>query len=98
MKKLVSFEAKELGFGTSAAEGGVADDTGRKVFVTVYLSDVEAYSVSEKSALAFLAGEAGEPAELSEEYSTLRTAKKNSEYGEVFAELKKAAEVAGMAV
>ena len=96
MKTLEKIVVEELGIGSGAAEGLVTDtDTGERVHVTVYVSDVEAYSVSKESALAFLCGGADEPAELTEEYGTLRAAKKSG-YAEAFVRLRNAVDMTGV--
>lgn len=66
-------------------------DTGEEKLVHVTVQEYQGYacSVSDESVLAFLTGDTETPAELREEYDSLKEAKTESAYGDVFVKLSK---------
>lgn len=76
------------------AEATVYTGSGETVYVTVQEYDGTEYTVSKQSVLDFLSGKAEDPAEIDEEYTTLKEAKA-SVYGPVFEKLRKAVGMLG---
>lgn len=71
------------------AEAMVDTGTGETTYVTVQEYDGTEYTASKQSVLDFLSGKTEDPAEIDEEYTTLKEAKA-SVYGPVFEKLRKA--------
>lgn len=96
---IIEIKAKKImacpGSWAWAAEALVNIGDGNEVFVTVNYYDTEVYSVSKQSVYAYLAEDGDEPVdELSEEYDNYKEAKQ-SEYAEVFGQLRKVIKMLG---
>lgn len=61
-------------------------ENGEEIFVTYQSYDTEEYTVSKDSVYNYMAEDVGDPAEIDEEYTSLKEAKA-TRYGKVFAML-----------